>query len=151
MIVGRVAEELQLRWSNYIIDCNIAEHVSLTWSGVVPQDEIPRIDRTAHLLYSSDVNPACPNSVIEALACGVPVLAFDTGALSELVANDAGRVVPYGGDPWKLEQPDFSALAHAAHEMLGNQERFRKAARERAEEMFGLEKMVDSYLEVLLK
>jgi glycosyltransferase involved in cell wall biosynthesis len=149
MIVGRVAQELQSRWNNYIKD--FGEQVSLTWSGVVPQDEIPGIDRTAHLLYSSDVNPACPNSVIEALACGVPVVAFDTGALPELVAGDAGRVVPYGGDPWKLEQPDLSTLEAAACELLGKQERFRNAARERAEDMFGLDRMVSRYLEVLLK
>ena len=44
-----------------------------------------------------------PNSVIEALACGLPVVSFDTGALPELVTPGAGRVVAYGGDPWRLD------------------------------------------------
>ncbi len=33
---------------------------------------------------------------------------------SELVTEEAGRVVPYGGDSWKLEKPDFSNLAASA-------------------------------------
>ena len=150
MIVGRVAQELQSKWNQYIIDHGCDGLVSLKWGGVVPQEDIPGIDRTAHLLYSSDINPACPNSVIEALACGVPVIAFDTGALPELIAGDAGRVVPYGGDPWKLEKPDISSLTEAASDLLLNQERSRKAARKRAECMFSLDMMVDNYLEVLL-
>ena len=109
-----------------------------------------RFDRSAHLLYSADLNAACPNSVIEALACGLPVVAFATGALPELVTGDSGRVVPYGGDPWKLDKPDIPALACAAAEILRNQEHFRKAARQRAEEAFGLDIMVDRYLDVLL-
>jgi len=102
------------------------------------------------LLYSADVNAACPNSVIEALACGLPVAAFDTGALTELVVGDAGRIVAYGGDPWQLDPPDVPALVEAALEILGNQERFRAAARARAEAAFGLDQMVDGYLQILL-
>lgn len=151
MIMGQVPQDIQSRWNQHIIDLGFDEQVSLIWGGVVPQDDIPGIDRTAHLLYSSDINPACPNSVIEALACGVPVIAFDTGAIPELIAGDAGKVIPYGGDPWKLEQPDISALTEAAIDILSHQDRFRKAARKRAEDMFSLDKMVDKYLEVLLK
>jgi glycosyltransferase involved in cell wall biosynthesis len=96
------------------------------------------------------LNAACPNSVIEAMACGLPVLAFATGALPELVTGDSGRVVPYGGDPWKLDNPDILALTEAAVEILQDQSHYRKAARQRAEEAFGMDKMVDRYLDVLL-
>ena len=59
-------------------------------------------------------------------------------------------MVPYGGNPWKLDQPDISVLAEGAVDILLNQEFYRKAARNRAETHFGLENMVDSYLDVLL-
>jgi len=102
------------------------------------------------LLFAADINAACPNSTIEALACGLPVVAFDTGALHELVSGDAGRVVAYGGNPWLLEPADVPGLARAANEVLVDQPRFRQGARRRAEEAFGLDTMVEGYLTCLL-
>jgi glycosyltransferase involved in cell wall biosynthesis len=141
MVVGRVAAGLQARWQQQA-------QVPLQFTGLVAREHIAEIDRSAHLLYSADVNAACPNSVIEALACGLPVAGFDTGALPELVTGDAGRIVPYGRDVWRLESPDVPVLACAAAEILADAERFRTAARARARQVFGLEHMVTSYLDV---
>ena len=125
--------------------------IHVKFLGVVSREQIPDLMRSSHLLFSAEINPPCPNSVIEALACGLPVVGFDTGSLRELVGEDAGRLVPYGGDPWKLEPPDVPALAKAAGEILGEQEPFRSAARVRAEEFLSVGKMVDEYLKVLLE
>jgi glycosyltransferase involved in cell wall biosynthesis len=144
MIVGRAPETLKKAWEGKAM-------VRMSWTGAVGRDQIPRIDRSAHVLFSSDVNAACPNSVIEALACGLPVVSFDTGALPELVTPDAGQVVGYGGDPWKLDPPDVAALAQATVGVLQNQAEFRAGARQRAEQAFGLDKMVEEYLQVLLE
>ena len=118
--------------------------------GVIQREQIPELMRSSHLLFSAEINPPCPNSVIEALACGLPVVGFDTGSLRELIGENAGKLVSYGGNPWKLEQPDVPALAQAAAEILQEQELFRKTARARAEESLSLDKMVDAYLKVLL-
>jgi len=126
-------------------------NVPIRWEGALPPDRIPQIDRSAQALFSADLNAACPNAVIEALACGLPVTAFDTGALNELVPVDAGRLVPYGGDPWKLDRPDIPTLAAAAAEILRDQPHFRAAARRHAEHALGLEKMMDGYLQALLE
>jgi glycosyltransferase involved in cell wall biosynthesis len=150
-VAGRVSESLQRQWQARLEQARGAQPVSLSWAGLVPLDQIPPLDRSAHLLYSSDIHPACPNSVIEALACGLPVVAFDTGALPEMVLGDSGRVVPYGGDPWRLDPPDGAALAQAALTILTGQPRFRNGARLRAEAAFGLDQMVEKYLEILLK
>ena len=150
MIVGRVPAEVEWHWESRLSQVDPEKRVKLTWFGLVGHDQIPAIDRSAHLLYSSDVNAACPNSVIEALACGLPVVAFDTGAIPELLAGDAGRVAPFGGDPWRLDPPNIPALVDAAEEILDDLTRFRLGARSRAEAAFGLDGMVDAYLEVLL-
>ena len=142
MVVGRVAESLQREWSKKAV-------IPITFTGQVPADKIPELDRSAHILYAADLNAACPNSVIEAMACGLPVVAFDTGALSELVIGDAGKLVPYGGDPWALDPPDIEKLADAALLVLKNQARFSGDARKRAEEAFGLDHMVEGYLNAL--
>lgn len=125
--------------------------VPVNFLGTLPRDQIPFLARSSHFLYSAEVNPPCPNSVIESLACGLPVIGFDSGSLRELVSDDAGVVVPYGADPWKLETPNISALAEAVTEILRDQPRFRQAARSRAESTLGVDGMVDAYLKVLLE
>jgi glycosyltransferase involved in cell wall biosynthesis len=142
MVVGRVAESLQREWSKKAV-------IPINFTGLVPQERIAEIDRSAHVLYAADLNAACPNSVIEAMACGLPVVAFDTGALSELVKENAGRLVPYGGDPWKLDPPDIEKLVEATLTVFKNQAKFSKGARDRAEEAFSLEHMVEGYLSAL--
>lgn len=119
------------------------------WMGLLSAEEIPALDRSAHLLFSADIHPACPNAVIEALACGLPVVSFNTGALPELVSPSAGQLVDYGGDAWQLEIPDFDSLAQASLTVINNQDSFRQGARARAEAGLSLETMTEKYLRVL--
>jgi glycosyltransferase involved in cell wall biosynthesis len=143
MVAGKLTPAQRSDWQG-------RARVPLTLLGVTPGGEIPALDRSAHVYFSAEPNPPCPNAVIEALACGLPVAGFATGALPELVVGEAGRLAPYGGDPWKLDPPDVPALARATREILQDQAHFRAAARRHAEEAFGLEKMVAAYVDVLL-
>jgi glycosyltransferase involved in cell wall biosynthesis len=143
MIVGRVDRGTKNKMKNQTA-------FRMQFMDAVPREHIPWLMRSSHILFSAEVNPPCPNSVIEALACGLPVVGFDTGSLSEIVRGDAGRLVPYGANEWKLQKPDIPALANAAVEVLEDQSRFRTLARARAESFFDVEKMVDEYLKVLL-
>jgi len=143
MVVGEVPSGLRA-------SMHMPTGVRVNWAGVVPRDQIPQVDRSAHLLFSADLNAACPNSVIEALACGLPVVSFATGALPELLAGGAGQVAPYGSNYWKLEPPVVEPLADAAQEVLRHQEDYRAAARKRAEEYFGLDLMTEKYLKALV-
>jgi len=139
MVVGRVDPFLRAEVMR-------STRFPIRWVGLVPRDQIPDLDRSAHVFFAADLNPACPNAVIEAMACGLPVTAYATGALPELVTGDAGRLASFGGDPWQLENPDKNALADAAEEIIIHQNRYRVGARHRAEEIFGLDQMIDGYL-----
>ena len=143
-VVGDVEDALKAHTHS------IAPDLWITWKGILPHERIPSIDRSAHVMFSADLNAACPNSVIEALACGLPVVAYDTGALNELVQEGSGAVVSYGANHWQLEDPDISPLADACAKILLTNMQYREAARKQAETTFGLETMVESYLEVLV-
>lgn len=117
--------------------------------GAIPRERMPEIFCGASLFLNLEVNPPCPNSVLEALAAGVPVAGFDTGALSELVSPEAGALVPYGGDPWKLEEPDVPALLAAVREMLARLPDLSGKARAAAEERFSVGRMTDEYLSAM--
>lgn len=142
-VAGDVPDAIRERWSARAGDC-------ISWAGIIPRDQIPPLDRSAHMLFSADLNAACPNSVIEALACGLPVIAFATGALPEMIAAGAGLTVPYGNDHWNLEPPVIGPLAQAARQVAAEQGRYRAAARKRAESTFDLHQVMSAYLNVLL-
>lgn len=150
MVVGRVPPIQKKVWGQQISNTKESNDIRINFLGMVPPGQIPEIDRSAHLLYSADLNAACPNSVIESMACGTPVVAFNTGALPELVKEEGGITVPYGGNPWKLDSPNFSEISQAAYTILEDLKRYRKGARARAEAVFGLDMMVSGYLEPLL-
>jgi glycosyltransferase involved in cell wall biosynthesis len=143
MVVAEVGEQLKAHAHT------LAPDLWITWRGVVPREAIPGIDRAAHVLLSTDLNAACPNSVIEALACGLPVLAYATGALAEMVRDGSGEVVPYGADHWQLEDPLIPPLADACLRILEDNPAYRTRARTRAMAAFSLERMVAGYLDAL--
>jgi glycosyltransferase involved in cell wall biosynthesis len=143
VIAARVSAAQQAYWTENA-------PLPVKFLGVIPREQIPALDRSAHLYFSAEVNPPCPNSVIEALACGLPVAGFAMGALPELITPQAGCLVEYGGDPWNLESPDIPALANAATKVLEELPGYQAGARARAESVFGLDQMVERYLDVLL-
>ena len=155
-----VAEKISAKYPMEVVVAGVVDeatqkklqsNVPVKFLGTVPRADIPKLARSSHMMYCAEVNPPCPNSVIEAMACGLPVIGFDSGSLKELVTEDAGCIVPYGANPWKLETPDIETLASSAGEVLEKQNQFRAAARRRAETAFGLNQMVESYLKVLLE
>lgn len=142
-VAGSVPEELRNRISTIGL-------TSVNWLGIVAHEQIPELDRSAHLLFPAEINAACPNSLVEALACGLPVAGYATGSISELVGEDGGAVVPYGSDYWKLEAPDTEGLVFAASHVLEKLPHYKRSARKRAEIFFGLDLMVEAYQKILL-
>jgi len=150
MVVGKVSQATREHWENWIKRHGKNDRFHINWAGSVSHKQIVAIYRGAHIFFSADINAACPNSVIEALACGTPVISFDTGALPELLGDMGGIAVPYGGDPWQLDSPDIPTLTLSALEILNNLDQYQETARKRAESAFNLDQMVDKYLGLLL-
>jgi glycosyltransferase involved in cell wall biosynthesis len=141
MVVGKVSEGLQTEVEK--------KGLEILWKGVVKRTEVAAIDCSAHVFFSADVNAACPNAAIEALACGLPVIGYDTGAIPELIVDGAGEVARYVNDPWKLEAPDLHTLADAGYQVLKENATYRIAARKRAQAAFDIHEIARSYMQVL--
>lgn len=103
------------------------------------------------IYLSLDVNPACPNTVIEALSTGSPVVAFDTGAIPELINDSCSAVVKYGSNPWELGYPDVKSLAKAIIKVEKNYDILAKNAKKSAFENYNLEDVVLKYTDVIHK
>lgn len=123
----------------------------VNFKGVLPNGELPFYYRGATIFVLNDiVNAGCPNSVLEALSCGTPVLGYSPSVLPEMLTPEAGICVPAAGDPWKGEEPgNVNALADAAMDIFVNHSAYRRGARQLAEDRYDLKRMVDLYMEVL--
>lgn len=133
--------------SEYLYD-RLAAIPGIQVMKAVPRTQMPPIFASADVYVSLEVNPPCPNAVIEALASGVPVVGFDTGSLRELVPANAGIVIPYNGDPWRLELPDIDALATATVAVLARRDVYGSHARAVAQQQYDLRDLADIYLDV---
>jgi glycosyltransferase involved in cell wall biosynthesis len=133
-------------------EARFTQYKFVRFLGQVPNSELPYFYRGATFHISTDIIAACPNSVIEALACGTPVLGYELGALPEMVTSKAGRCVPAEGDPLKGERVgNTEGLIKAALEILENIGSFRVGARSLAERRYGLDPMVERYFQVLFR
>lgn len=117
--------------------------------GKVAREAMPSIYREADVFLNLEVNPPCPNAVLEAMSSGLPVVAYDTGAARELIGEDAGKLVPFGADPWRLETPDVSVLAPAVCEIASALPSFSEAARARVLSQFSIGSTLSSYSRAL--
>jgi glycosyltransferase involved in cell wall biosynthesis len=110
-------------------ELGLADRVMFT--GRYAQRDAVGIYRRAHLLLHPKVNDPCPNVVLEALACGLPVVHSASGGTSELV-GEAGIGVP-SDTSWDGDvPPNPRQLAVAARDVLDRLDDYRAAARERA-------------------
>ena len=66
----------------------------MTFVGYVAQDDLAPYYRAADLFVLSSDFDNSPNVVLEAMACGVPVVATDVGGVKEYVQSDGGELVP---------------------------------------------------------
>ena len=62
--------------------------------GSLPAQEIATVLRQQHIFIYSHLNPPCPNSVLEAISTGIPVVGFASGAMEELLYFSKDLLAP---------------------------------------------------------
>ena len=117
------------------------------WLGQVPHRDLPSLYRGAELMLSSKLRSPCPNAVIEAMASGLPIACYDSGGHRELVGDEGGVCVPLEDSFGPFPTLNAGDLAEAGNRVLESRSEFARGARRRAEQRFGLDQMVDGYLQ----
>jgi teichuronic acid biosynthesis glycosyltransferase TuaC len=101
---GRYAGELRKQ----IAELEIEKHVRLM--GELSSEQLAELMSASDVLCLASSREGCPNVVLEAMACGTPVVATNVGAVEEMVGGpEHGLVVP-PGDAAALEQALFEAF-----------------------------------------
>jgi glycosyltransferase involved in cell wall biosynthesis len=117
-------------------------------AGRYAQREAPTVYRRAHVMLHTKVNDPCPTTVIEAMACGVPVVYPASGGTVELVGQEAGVGVPHPDGFERDEPPTADALAAAVSAAVADRDRLSARARARAVERFSLSEWLDRHAEL---
>ena len=76
---------------------------------------MPEVMNAADVFVLSSISEGCPNAVLEACACGKPVVATDVGAANDIILN---------GETGLLVEPkDVKALQKALEQVLKSSKR----------------------------
>jgi len=130
----------------YARDAGLGDKVVVT--GPYAQQDAPALMNGSSVLLHTKYNDPCPRLVVEALACGVPVVYSATGGVMELVGEGGGLGVP-GPLDWERDHPpEPEALAECIEKVIDDREAFARAARNRAVECFNVDRWISRHLEV---
>jgi len=112
---------------------------SVEFRGPYTQASAVALLQHAQVLLHTKYNDPCPRLVVEAMACGLPVVYSATGGVPELVGDQAGVGVPGSSDYEREHPPAPAALAAALATVAARRSEFSVGARRRAVEQFDLQ------------
>ena len=125
-----------------ITEDGVADAVQLV--GSVHPDRMHEWMQASDVLVLPSYTEGMPNVVMEAMACGVPVVSTTVGGLPDALADSEGAILVSPREVAPLEEAIVSVCADAPL-----RERMSRAARRTAEHKFGLQKNVDVTLQYL--
>jgi N-acetyl-alpha-D-glucosaminyl L-malate synthase BshA len=133
VLLGKGPDEAQVR--ELAAKLGILKHLRFVGEDPDVADHL----KGAGLLLSTSEFEGFGMSVLEAMACGVPVVTTDSGGTAEVVSESCARIAAVG---------DVEGLAAAAVEILRDENLARSmgaSGRRRAEEMFDVDRVVPQY------
>jgi len=111
-------------------------------------EDVSELLRKSHIFIYSHLNPPCPNSVIEAVSSGLPVVGFDSGAMKELLYFGTDLLAHVSDDIFqKYEDFSHKKLAEKILLSVENYEIYRKKAIEHSN-LYSFEECGKKYVEV---
>lgn len=117
-VLGGAAKDERERFLYTVDDLELGG--SVRWRGAVPADEVAQRLREADIFLHASHSEGISNAVLEAMACGLPVVCTDAGGMREAVRD--------GIDGFVVPVRDVEAMAEALVKLARDPELRRRMA-----------------------
>lgn len=138
-IYGQGNQEKTLK--DLIKDLNLQDSVFL--KGQIKNDEVPRVLNSFDLFCATSISESFGVAVVEAMACGLPVVATDADGFKEVVVNGKTGLI--------VKRHNIEEIANALEKLILNKEeriQFGLNARKRVLEKYDWKKNVQNMMEL---
>jgi len=115
---GPLSAEIEALLKTY----KLGNKVSLL--GWVPHNELPEYINQLKLLVLPSYTEGLPNIVLEAMACGTPVLATPVGSIPDLIKDEETGFIMEDNSPEKIASGIIRVLEHPKLKEMANNARF---------------------------
>jgi glycosyltransferase involved in cell wall biosynthesis len=123
----------------------------LQFLGKIGNEDLPKYERSSDVFLMTHLNPPCPNNILEAMGCGLPICGVNDGAMSEITApHENSLLLETTGDAfWKRREYDTRQFAANLHAITADLPSYSTKSEKMARERFSLDEMIDNYLKIL--
>ena len=140
-----------------LMDCkNLVEQLKIpnkfTYIGKYTQTNAPHIYQKGDAYIMLKYKDPCPNTVIEAMSCGLPILYSNSGGLPEIVDKDCGISLNVK-ETWKKSDivPKYSDIAEGMIKIYKNHKKLSFNARKSAVSKFDLTFWIERHKSIFEK
>jgi glycosyltransferase involved in cell wall biosynthesis len=115
--------------AHFLTQSGLHQRVEMT--GPLPHGQMPSVLQRMDIYVNTSYQEGMPNGVLEAMACGLPVVATDADGTPDLVINGVTGFLCHMGD--------LEALADSCRRLLGDaalRQRLGEAGRLRVQQLF---------------
>jgi L-malate glycosyltransferase len=141
LLAGFIIPDEQSNFEALVTKYNLIDKIAVT--GCIPRHDALRYIRTMDIFAFTSLHDGCPNTVLEAMLAGVPIVATRAGAVPQLIENGKHGLLVNPGSATELSEAMLNMLDDAA-----SRQHYGKQAQLRVLAEFVPQRELDAYWEV---
>jgi len=141
LLVGFVIPGEQNSFETLVTKYNLNDRITVT--GRIPGHDALRYIRCMDIFVFTSLHDGCPNTLLEAMLAGVPIVATRVGAIPELIEDGKHGLLVHSGSATELHQAIVTMLADNT-----NRQEFGNLAQQRVLSEFAPNKELEAYWKI---